>query len=340
MLHCHSDGNIVKNQNECYYTPTMKQRIICCGNIAYDLISTQKDNKGSYTFEARPGGSVFNTSILLARLGMDVTVLAKSGVDFLGDSLLDVMLAERIDTRYVIRDKRIKTGLALATIDKKGNPSYIFYRSRGPETAFRPKDIPLSVFSGASVFHTGSAFSYLDHTFESTLKMMAQASAKGIFTTYDPNWREGRIKNKGTARKRIYRLISHADILKLSDTDALGITGEKTLSSSLKKIPGRSVVTLGAKGCFFWNGKKKEHSPAFEVKVVDTIGAGDGFMAGLIYRYCLLGKEEFWKTMPGNLKFASAVSAIVCTARGATSALKSPSQATRLASGQHHCRIL
>ena len=256
---------------------TMKKRIICCGNIAYDLIAAREENKGGYTLEARPGGSVFNTAILLSRLGLGVSVLAKSGNDFLGDTLLDVMRREKIDTEHIIRDELINTGLALAQIDKRGNSSYLFYRSMGPHTAFSPKELPLSIFKSADAFHTGSGFSYTDHTFESTLGLMIKASREGVFTTYDPNWREGRIKNKKKTRSRIQRLIAHADLLKLSDADAIGITGKKTLSAALKHLARRGYN--GRQRLLFLERKGKNLLPGHKSK-----GCGHHRRGGRFYR--------------------------------------------------------
>jgi len=118
----------------------------------------------------------------------------------------------------------------------------------------------------------------------------------------------------------------HVDLLKLSKTDAMGLTGSKTFTGALRSLPKNIVITVGNKGSFFWDGKKKVSHPAFNVPVIDTIGAGDGFTAGLIYRYCLRGKELFWKEKKENLAFASAVSALVCRGHGATESMKSLSQ--------------
>lgn len=299
----------------------VNKQIICCGNISFDLILS--DDKKNMTFHARPGGSVFNVALLLSRLGMPVSMLAKNAQDFLGNALLKIMAAEGISTEHIIPEKHIKTGLALARIDKKGDSSYLFYRVHGPHIAFGQKDLPSSLFRNASVFHTGSGFSYSDGTFESTLKSMIKAKKYGLFTSYDPNWRQSRIKNKKRDRKRIHKLIAHADLLKLSNSDAMEITDKKTLLSAINHLPPNIVVTMGEKGSFFWDGKKKYSCSAFKVKVSDTIGGGDAFTSGLIYRFCALGPDRFWEEMKENLLFSSAVSAIVCTGRGATESLKS-----------------
>ncbi|MFC1570196.1 carbohydrate kinase family protein [Candidatus Omnitrophota bacterium] len=309
----------------------MKNTIICCGNIAFDLIASplKKGDEG-LSFEARPGGAVFNTAILLSRLGLPVSILAKNGQDFLGDALLGIMQNEKISTDHLIPEKRIKTGLALANIDKHGDSSYLFYRETGPHAAFKQEDLSPSLFRDTKIFHTGSAFSYADYTFESSLKLMIRAKRKGIFTSYDPNWRPSRIPNKKKARSRVKKLMAHADLLKMSENDVLGITDKKTLGKALDYLPPQTVITMGSKGSFVWDGKRKITQPAFKTSVVDTIGAGDAFTAGLISRYCSSGKKENWKIGKDDLAFASAASALVCTGKGATQGLKNTGEIKNL----------
>ncbi len=299
-----------------------KKRVFCCGNIAYDLVITRPNSEGGYSMEACPGGSVFNVSIMLARLGLDVSVVSRLASDFLSDSLVDVMRKEKISTRHIKRDDRLKTALAIARIDSKGDSSYAFYRDTGPEIALSPSKTLLSSFSENGVFHTGSSFSYSDFTFESALEMMEAAKEKRMFATYDPNWRESRIKDKRTARRRVEKFFELADVIKLSASDAMGITGKKTLPSALRKLPGKTILTMGEDGSLYWDGRDILKFPAVKVDVVDTIGAGDAFTAGLILRYCLEGKEAFWNEMTLNLAFASRLAAMVCSSRGATSGLK------------------
>lgn len=300
----------------------MNRNVICCGNIAFDLIQTRGRKENDIIFQAKPGGSVLNTAIHLARLGLNVTMFSKTGKDTLGDALVKILKEEKINTKYTFQDERIRTSIALARLDEKGDSQYNFYKTVGPETVFAKTNIPSSVFKRSRIFHTGSMYSYEDYSFDETLNFMKLAKKTDLFVTFDPNWRENRIKNKSLARTRISKLLDHVDLLKLGGTDTLGITGAKTLSGALSKLPANIIVTLGAKGSFFWDGKNKLHQDAFKVPVVDTIGAGDAFSAGLIFRYSLIGKETFWKHMKENLLFASAVSALVCSARGATEGLR------------------
>lgn len=315
---------------------SISKHVICCGNIAFDLIAGRSNAPGSFSFYATPGGSVFNVAILLARLGLNVSVAAKTGTDFLGGSLVETMKRERIETKLVARDGRVKTGLALARIDEKGDSDYLFYKTEGPAVCFDKGGIPAGLFKKADVFHTGSAYSYDDHSWRDALDLAEKAKAAGVCVSYDPNWRSSRIKDISAARARVKILSGIADLLKLSGSDALGVFGTKTLDSALKKLGRDAFVTLGARGSFYWDGKRKLFRPAFSVKVADTIGAGDAYTAGLIYRYCEVGKQKFLEEMPRNLCLASAVSAIVCTSRGATTALKNITQVRNFLASRPH----
>ncbi|MFH1395475.1 MAG: carbohydrate kinase [Candidatus Omnitrophota bacterium] len=304
---------------------SQKTHVVCCGNIAFDLILNDKDPQ-NLCFSAKPGGSVLNTAILVARLGLSVSLLAKTGNDFLGQKLLALLQHEKIKTNNIFPDARLKTGLALARLDKKGDSSYVFYKPHGKLTSFTKAQFPKNIFKNVSVFHTASAYSYDDFTFDNTLSLMRLAKKKKVFISYDPNWRENRIRNKTVARNRIKKLLPYIDLLKLSSSDAAGITGKRTLSKALGCLPKNVIVTLGEKGAFLYDGRKKIFTPSLKVKTVDTIGAGDAFTAGLIYRYASVGKKLFWEKKKENLQFASAAAALVCTGRGATEGLKNPRQ--------------
>ncbi|MBU0570722.1 MAG: carbohydrate kinase [Candidatus Omnitrophica bacterium] len=308
----------------------MNKRVFCCGNIAFDLVAGNRDVTNGFDFYARPGGSACNTAVLLARLGIPVSMISKTGSDFLSNSLLETLQKEGAGSKYVIRSPHIKTSLAFARIDKKGDSSYVFYTPRGRASALKRTGLPEHVFSKMSVFHASSIFSYDNYNAGAVLSHIKKANAKGVFVSYDPNWRGYRISNKHVARKRIQAILPHVDLLKLSTQDAMGITGCRSLSGAANRIldllKGELVMTQGANGSFYWDGKHMVFHPAFKVRIKDTIGAGDGFTAGLLYRYLTAGTKKFLADKEENLAFASAVSALVATGKEATEGLKNLTQ--------------
>jgi fructokinase len=301
------------------------KKIICCGEALFDLVEEKSPKDKRVTLHAHPGGSATNTSMILSVLGLPVTLISRLGTDSLSQSLISILKSKGIDTRHIIKDKSVTAPLAIASIDSKGNSSYLFYGKEVPHKD-RPQHLCEAPFKSAALFHASSFFSYSDTFFRTVMKRLRLAKKRNIFITYDPNWRERKIPNKAKARQRIKKILAYVDLLKFSEDDALHITQAKTLAKALDKIrkhlKGDMVVTRGPKGAFYWNGKEKITQPAFKVRVKDTIGAGDGFTAGLIYRYYSDGKDVFPRNMKKNLEFASAVSALICSGHGAVQGLK------------------
>ncbi len=306
-----------------------KDHVLCLGNIAYDLILKKTKDKSILPISGYPGGSVFNTALLLSKVGCPVAVIAKTGNDFLGEKLIKTMEQSDINVKYVFRDNDIRTALAIANVSAEGNSSYIFYRPERYGQPLKSKKIPDTLFRKSKVLHTGSAFTYKDETYKDALYFIKKAKEHNVFVSYDPNWRDKRIKYVGAARKRIKTILEYADLIKLSDTDALGITGAKTLEKALKRLPDNIIVTLGAKGAFSVKNGKRSLIHAFNVKVADTIGAGDAFAAGLICEYLRKGPACFKKDMKQTMIFASACAALVCTKPGATLGIKNLQQVLR-----------
>ena len=177
-----------------YYNLSMKNSVLCLGNIAYDLIAKTKSDNAPFRFDAYPGGSVFNTALLLSKMKCPVLTLAKTGKDFLGTQLISTMKKHKLSTRYVFQDNNVKTAIALAKLDKKGNSSYVFYRAQNTAISLKHEKIPDSVFTNAGVLHIGSAFTYKDVTFEDTIYFLNKAKNHKVFISYDPNWRSRRIR--------------------------------------------------------------------------------------------------------------------------------------------------
>lgn len=150
---------------------------------------------------------------------------------------------------------------------------------------------------------------------------------KGVFISFDPNFRPYAVKDKKGAKNRVLGLLKLVDLARLSEIDLEFLTGQKDPKKGLKWLKKRFgceiILTLGANGSVYMAPKGTLIKiPAFKVKIADTIGAGDAFTAGLLYRLTKRGKRQFFRDIAQNLIFASAVSAIICTKPGATQGLK------------------
>jgi len=326
----------------------MPADVLFLGGTSIDLIQDGQKGRGGLNFSASIGGSITNPSIIAAKLGLKTALLSKIGNDPLGDFAIDFLNSCKINTKGIIRDSGVRTPVAIAKIDKSGVAKYTFYKNSPKDSLVPIKNTQKTLLDTCKVFHTGSSYSYQKETFEETLKFIKYLKKRDVFISYDPNIRPNSITDKATTKNRVLKLLKLADLAKLSQTDLEYLTGQKSPLKGLemlkKQVKSELVLTLGAKGSIYRsaNGEFSVRRtvavisvPAFKVKIADTIGAGDAFTAGLIYKLIKQGRAEFFVNMKSNMTFASAVSALICTQKGANLGLKNIEQVNSFLSKHH-----
>ena len=310
------------------------------GGTSIDLI---QGKAGEGQFTASVGGSVTNTAIISAKLGIKTGLLSRIGNDPLGNFAREFLDSLKIDTKGIIQDSNIRTPLAIAKVDKSGIAKYTFYKNPPGDSVVPIKTAPKYLLNSCKIFHTGSSYSYQKETFEETLKFVKYLKKRNVFISYDPNIRPDSAKDKIKIKNRILKLSKLSDLTKLNEIDLEYLTGRKNPEKGLKILKKLAkceiILTLGSKGSIYYHQsdtvcrRTGRHTvsdmikvPAFKVKVIDTIGAGDAFTASLIYRLIKQGRAKFFSNITSNMIFASAVSAIICTQKGANQGLKSIKQ--------------
>ena len=309
----------------------MPTDVLFLGGTSIDLIQDRQKGRGELIFSASIGGSITNSSIVAAKLGLKTALLSKVGNDPLGDFAIDFLDSCKINTKGIIQNSSIRTSLAIAKIDKSGVAKYAFYKNSPKDSVIPINNTPKILLDTCKVFHTGSSYSYKKETFEETLKFIKYLKKRNVFISYDPNIRPYSITDKTGAKNRVLKLLRLADLAKLSEVDLEYLTGQKSplkgLGALKKQVNCRLVLTLGAKGSTYLDyNDLLVKIPAFKVKIADTIGAGDAFTAGLIYKPIKQGKTRFFSDIKSNMIFASAVSAIICTKKGANQGLRDVKQ--------------
>jgi len=310
--------------------------ILFLGGTSIDLIQDRRKRRGGFAFFASIGGSITNSAIVSAKLGLRTGLLSKLGDDPLGDFAIGFLSYCGIDIKGVMKDTDINTPLAIAKVDKSGVAKYVFYKNSPKDSIVTIRNTPKYLLDTCKVFHTGSSYAYQKETFEETIRFIRYLKKRNVFIFYDPNIRPNNVTDKTSVKDRVLKLLELADLAKLSEVDLEYLTGykdpEKGLSKLGKLVKCAIVLTLGSKGAIYRspNGKfpvrRTVAVPAFKVKVADTIGAGDAFTAGLIYKLVNQGKTGFFSYIESNMIFASAVSAIICTKKGSHEALKNLKQ--------------
>ena len=271
--------------------------IICCGEALIDMVPVLSES-GQTSYAPLVGGAIFNTAIGLGRLGVQVGMLSGVSNDLFGQQLNQALVDSKVDTSYLVRSNA-PTTLAFVTLTA-GHASYTFYDENSAGRSVEIADVPnlsnaqgsntndLSAlyFGGISLINEPAADAYCD---------LAQKSAADMVIVLDPNIRTNFISNEPSYRQRPQKFVDVADIIKVSDEDLdwlVGSSHNESQQVALLRGMGKAivVVTKGADGATaYLSTGETVHQDVPEVCVVDTVGAGDTFNAGMLAKLTDLG---------------------------------------------------
>ncbi len=231
-----------------------------------------------------PGGSPANVALALGRLGRAVALLTGLGSDDRGELLRRWLVNAGVDVRPVERSH--KTSIARATIDANGDADYEFDISWDlPDSLDTPK---------SRVIHTGSLGAWMEPGAGVVASAIRAARDRSVIS-FDPNVRDVDQRDRGLMLARIEALISTADIVKASDEDLDVVApGESHARVAYRWLAGGAslvVITGGSRGAVGYASTASCAVAAARVQVVDTVGAGDTFMAVLIDWVAGLGSD-------------------------------------------------
>ncbi|MBR22327.1 MAG: carbohydrate kinase [Leifsonia sp.] len=237
-----------------------------------------------------PGGSPMNLSIGLARQGIDVAFITSLGADRHADTIERRLVHEGVDVYTPRRAGRTCT--ATAMLDDRGTPSYDFDLTWMLDNTDTPAGVP-------DVVHFGSLGSALQPGADQVDELVAQYRGDAL-VTYDPNIRPRIDPDRDAARTRVDRHAALSDIVKASDEDLAYLHPElvadpadiaddvreamieSTIARWLAAGTSLVVITRAEHGIDMATAQCKLHIPGHHPRVVDRIGGGDAFMAGLI----------------------------------------------------------
>ncbi len=297
-------------------------RIASAGEALVDLIEGGSGNSGdSDEPTARPGGSPFNVAVGLARLGLDTSFAGRLSTDAHGRLLHDRLAAEGIG------ESLLQWGpepTAVAVVGRVGDEAVYDFRWTGTaDRGYDPAAVSREAWARLDVLHVGSAALGLEPGGRRLVDLMERLHGS-VFLSFDPNVRRDVVDDWPTYLDRVRRAVGFADLVKASEAD-LRELGTDTPDAAPMGRAGPTVVTRGAGGATLYRaGRPPLDVEAPSVEVVDTIGAGDACMAGLLFalderagldpRRLGALSDDAWREI---LRVATTAGAMTCERMGA-----------------------
>ncbi len=306
----------------------MRDVLVCLGEILIDFLPIEAG--GEVTgFSLHPGGGPFNVAVGLARLGQPTAFVSKLGADFFGRRLRRAVRAEGIDDRW-LGDSTAPTTLAFVA-HEDGEPVFTFYGDGAADTRLTTEDLPPALFERAAALHFGGI-----SLLRGTTPAAALAAASGLrgqaLVSLDINVRPLLIRDVGAYRATLERAIASCDLLKLSAADIAWLAPgtDPAAYAAAQLVAGPTLVALTRGGAGVTALRQRDGQletldvPGFPVSVVDSVGAGDSFSAGLLAALAERGalSRAALAALPAEalcaaLHFGAAAAAITCTRSGA-----------------------
>jgi 2-dehydro-3-deoxygluconokinase len=239
-------------------------------------------------FRLRIGGAESNFGVALTRLGVPVTWVSRLGTDPLGDLIHETLAAEGLDTRFVGRDSEAPTAVFFKWHDQ-GEGRVLYRRAGSAASRLEPAHVPGEAFEGARLVHlTGITMALSGSARATVLAVAAEARARGVPVTFDPNYRPALWPDPRQAEARMREVLPNVDWYLCGEHEGcllFGVDSAVEVREAAQAAgAGEAAVRVGARGAVVWeDGSAVEVPPLRVEEVVDEIGAGDGFAAGFVY---------------------------------------------------------
>ncbi|WP_419994380.1 carbohydrate kinase family protein [Streptomyces boninensis] len=314
----------------------MKDPIAVLGECVADAFVTPGDPTDSAPgsglgLDVLPGGGPANTAVALARLGTPARFLGRLSGDVFGTLFRDRLTAAGVDLTSSVRAQEPST-LAIAALDGAGRADYSFHAEGAADWQWTAAELRAAMAAPLSCLHTGSLALVRAPGATPLENALSQAAPRATISL-DPNVRP-LLVDPAIYRARLPRWCALTDILRLSDDDLAHVLPGAGPAEAADRFHAWGaplvVITLGASGAFASLAGTRLHVPAPTTQVVDTVGAGDAFMAGflhVLHTTDALGSRLHTLTtqqLEPALHFAVRVAAAVCGVRGADLPAESP----------------
>ncbi len=231
---------------------------------------------------AKPGGSSFNASITLGRLGAPISLISETGNDKVGDLIQEFMEQNGVDTNYLSRFDNGQSAIALAFLNEHSDAEYQFYK----DYPHQRLNVEFPKFRKNDLLMFGSFYALNPGIRPRVVELLHQASKEGVTIMYDPNFRNSHAAERGELMAMIKENMGFASIIRASDEDLVNIFEVDNPDDAWEQIRSHCPVliyTANAQGVHLRTEDLDLFVDVDRIKPLSTIGAGDTFNAGILY---------------------------------------------------------
>ena len=302
-----------------------KQGIICLGEVLVDMIPLNTKNT---EYQKSPGGAPANVSVGLSRLGIESYFIGSVGNDVIGRFLVETLTQFGVHTQGLHQTAEAKTPIVFVELDEKGERSFEFMIDHSADQYLSVECLEEKLFQQASILHIGSISTIHRTSRAATHKAVHIARENGMLVSFDPNLRLSIWPDALGALEQMKALLFTSDIVKLSEEELEFLTDEQDETTAVLKLKDYEIpllmITRGEEGSSFYTNTHKVTVPAFKVDTIDTTGAGDAFVSGVLAKLHKLQKP-LHSLEADDLKnigtYASVSGALAAASKGAMTAL-------------------
>ncbi|MEB3180902.1 MAG: carbohydrate kinase [Nostocaceae cyanobacterium] len=322
-------------------------RVICLGEILFDCLADQLGRKLEEveSWTPYPGGAPANVACALVKLGTSAGFVGCVGEDAPGNELVKLLTQEAVDITGLQRHPTAPTRQVYVVRSETGDRSFAGFgkydTSEFADTRLQANKLPQQLFEAAEFLVLGTlelAYPESGAAVRRALKLAEQYDVKVIL---DVNWRPVFWSDAEAARDTIKGLFKQVDFVKLAKEEAewlFDTSDAGAITYRLDSVEG-VLVTDGENGCGYCLGENEGKLPAFSIPVVDTTGAGDSFLAGLIHQLIQKGIHSLSnpETAKQIVTYASAVGALTTIKPGAIASQPSASEVEEFLASHQLC---
>lgn len=294
------------------------RKIWVLGDAVVDLIP---DGESHYLRCA--GGAPANVAVGVSRLGVGAGFIGRVGCDPLGKFMQQTLQAEKVCTKQMVLDPRQRTSTVIVDLDE-GERSFTFMVNPSADQFLEISDLP--TFQAGEWLHCCSIALINDPSRATTFEAIERIKHAGGFFSFDPNLRESLWQSLAEMKTVVNRAVALADVLKFSEEELTLLTDTPNLTSAIEQITARYpekliIITLGKEGAVYHLKGKSQLVAGKALTPVDTTGAGDAFVSGLLAG---LSQQPDWQqeaVLVEIIRQANGSGALATTQKGAMSAL-------------------